>query len=84
MTPTQAQLLSLAGVLGLFAFVEWRVGRFSPRQATREDHRLDAAVILMFLTVTGSVALSANLLAGWLMPDMRGAVAHWPWWAMLI
>lgn len=84
MTPTQAQLLSLAGVLGLFAFVEWRLGRFSPRQATREDHRLDAAVILMFLTVTGSVALSANLLAGWLMPDMRGALAHWPWWAMLI
>ncbi|MDA0890950.1 MAG: sterol desaturase family protein [Proteobacteria bacterium] len=84
MTPTQAQLLSLASVLGVFAFLEWRLGRFSPPQATREDHRLDVAVIVMFLMVTAAVALTANLLASLWLPEWRGALADWPWWAMLL
>jgi sterol desaturase/sphingolipid hydroxylase (fatty acid hydroxylase superfamily) len=84
MTPTQVQLLSLASVLGVFAFLEWRLGRFSPPQATREDHRLDVAVIVMFLTVTAAVASTANLLGSIWMPEWRGALADWPWLGMLL
>lgn len=84
MEPQTVQMLAVATVFTAFALAELVRGHFFPAQATREDNRLDLAVTLIFpLISTGVLALSGALCA-WLMPEQRAALAHWPWWQMLL
>jgi hypothetical protein len=54
-----------------------------PREATREDNRLDIVITLTFPLTSGLVLLLANMLCEFVAPAARGALADWPWWAML-
>lgn len=77
------QVLAASSVFVAFACAElWR-GRFFPREATREDDRLDIVITLTFPLTSGLVLLLANMLCEFVAPAARGALADWPWWAML-
>ena len=83
-TPMQTvQLLAVGSVLLAFALAEWAAGRLFPREATREDNRLDLVVTLTFPLISGAVLAVSSALCAWAWPQHRGALAHWPWWGML-
>jgi len=81
--PMHGQLLVVVSIVAAFALIELLRGGFFPREATREDNRLDVAIIFMFPLVSGLVALVVQALCEWWMPQHRGALGHWPWWAMV-
>jgi sterol desaturase/sphingolipid hydroxylase (fatty acid hydroxylase superfamily) len=81
--PQTVQLLAVLSVLGVFALVELQAGRFFPREAHREDNRLDVVVTLLFPLISGAVLLVSAGLCAALMPGYRDALADWPWWQML-
>lgn len=78
------QLLAILGVLFSFGVVELVQGRFFAPEATREDNRLDIAVTLLFPLISGGVLAASTALCAWLLPEQRGALAHWPVWQMLL
>ena len=82
--PEHVQALVALTVLGGVALLEILRGRFRPPAATPEDNRLDLAVIVMFPLVASGVLFVSTALAGELIPAQRDALAHWPWWAMVI
>jgi sterol desaturase/sphingolipid hydroxylase (fatty acid hydroxylase superfamily) len=84
MQPQTAQALGIATVLAAFTLAELLQRRFFPREATREDNRLDLAVTLLFPILSLAVLAASTALCAWLLPDHRGAWAEWPWWQMLI
>lgn len=84
MQPQTVQILAAVSVLCAFALAEMLQGRFLPREATREDNRLDIAVTLLFPLISGLVLAASTALCAWLMPAQRDALAHWPWWQMLL
>ena len=81
--PPMVQLLAVLSVLGLFALAELLTGRFFPREAHREDDRLDAVVTVLFPLISGAVLLASTALCAVLLPGYRDALADWPWWQML-
>jgi len=81
--PVEVQLIVVLGLLSLFAMVELIRGGFFPREVDREDTKLDFAVLVMFPIVSGGVGLAAATLCSVLIPEYRGVLAHWPWWAMI-
>ena len=81
--PVEVQLIIVVGLLSLFALIELVRGGFFPPEADREDNRLDLAVLMMFPIVSGSVGLVAAALCNLLIPEYRGALTDWPWWAMI-
>ncbi len=83
MTAQQVQLTVIAAIFAAFALLEWRRHRLFPPEAGREDNRLDVAVLFMFPVVQASVLLAATALCERFIPESRGSLAHWPWWAML-
>jgi sterol desaturase/sphingolipid hydroxylase (fatty acid hydroxylase superfamily) len=83
MTAQQIQLVAIAAIFAAFTLLEWRRHRLFPREAGREDNRLDVAVLFMFPVVQASVLLAATALCERFIPESRGSLAHWPWWAML-
>jgi sterol desaturase/sphingolipid hydroxylase (fatty acid hydroxylase superfamily) len=83
MQPQTAQGLGVAAVFLAFALAELLQRRFFPREATREDNRLDLAVTLLFPMISLAVLAASTALCAWLMPLQRGAWAHWAWWQML-
>ena len=83
MTAQQVQLTVIAAIFAAFALLEWRRHRLFPREAGREDNRLDVAVLFMFPVVQAGVLLAATALCERFIPESRGSLAHWPWWAML-
>lgn len=82
--PQTVQLLAVSAVLLAFALAEIAAGHFFPREATREDNRLDIAVALMFPLVSGTVLTLSTALCAWLMPTQRDMLAHWPVWQMVV
>ena len=84
MTPLQFQSLVVVGILLFYALLELARGRFFTAAADREDNRLDVAVMMMFPLVSGGVSIAAVALCQLFMPEQAGALAHWPWWAMLL
>ena len=78
------QLVAILGVLSSFGMAELVQGRFFAPEATREDNRLDIAVTLLFPLISGGVLVASTALCAWLMPEQRGALAHWPVWQMLL
>lgn len=83
LSPVEAQVIVVLGLLGLFAVVELLRGGFFPPEASREDNRLDLAIMVTFPIVSGSVGLAAAALCSAYIPQYQGALAHWPWWAMI-
>jgi sterol desaturase/sphingolipid hydroxylase (fatty acid hydroxylase superfamily) len=81
--PQTVQLLAVLSVLAAFALAELLTGRFFPREAHREDDRLDVVVTVLFPLISGAVLLASTALSAALLPDHRGALADWPWWLML-
>ena len=78
------QFLVVLSIFGAFGIAELAQGKFFAPEATREDNRLDLVVTLVFPLISLSVLGGANLLCRWLMPAQRDALAHWPWWQMLL
>lgn len=78
------QALVAASVLLAFALAEYFRGEFFPRQASREDDRLDLVVTVTFPLTSGLVLLLANAACEFWIPHSRNALADWPWWAMLV
>ncbi len=77
------QVLSVSLVLLVFGLAEWAQGRFFPREATREDNRLDIAMTVLMPLIAGLVmTLSLAACQRWL-PGWQNAWANWPWWAMV-
>lgn len=83
MEPAELQVLGVFATLVSFGLVELVRGGFFPREATPQDDRLDIAIMFMFPAVYGGVGLVAFALCDWLIPQHQGALAHWPWWAMV-
>ena len=83
MDPQIFQSLALVALFGGFAAAEWVRGELRPRTASREDDRLDIAILLVFPLVFAGVLAASSALCAWLMPAQRDALAHWPWWAMV-
>lgn len=51
---------------------------------TKDDTKLELLMFLSLVVVTQPVIfLAMDKLCTWLMPAQRGALAHWPWWAMV-
>ena len=64
------QILAVSGVLLAFGIAEWLQGRFFPREATREDNRLDIAMTVLMPLIAGAVmtlslAACRRWLPGW-------------------
>jgi sterol desaturase/sphingolipid hydroxylase (fatty acid hydroxylase superfamily) len=78
------QMLAVFAVLAGFALAELALGRFFPRQAHREDNRLDLAVTCLFPVISGAVLAASGALCAWAMPGQRDALVHWAWWQMLL
>jgi sterol desaturase/sphingolipid hydroxylase (fatty acid hydroxylase superfamily) len=83
MTPQQVQITVVSLVFVGFALLEWRRRGLFPREAGREDNRLDVAVLFMVPVVQSGVLLAATALCNRFIPESQGSLAHWPWWAML-
>lgn len=78
------QMLVIFAVFGSFGLAEIVQGKFFPREANREDNRLDIAVTLLFPLISGAVLATSGALCAWLLPAQKGALAQWPVWQMLI
>jgi len=78
MDPQSVQTAVTASVLVSFIAMELARGRFFPRQASREDNRLDVAVTLLFPLISLGVLAASTGLASVLIPDYQGALADWP------
>jgi len=81
--PVKAQVIVVLGLLSLFAVIEFVRGGFFPREAGTEDNKLDIAILVMFPIVSGGVGLAAAALCSAFIPEYRGALVDWPWWAMV-
>lgn len=78
------QVLAAVCVMLAFALAEAAAGRLFPREATREDNRLDIAVTLLFPMISGAVLLLSQHLSGSLLPQWAGVLSDWPWWQALL
>lgn len=85
MNPSKVQnILVLCLILG-FATMEI-VSRLYHRKvsATSEDTKLELLMFLSLLAITQPLAiLVTSKLGAALFPEARGAIADWPWWAMV-
>ncbi len=83
---TQAQwfqALVISSVMTAFALAEWLTGRLFPREASREDNRLDLVAVFVLPGVTASVLLASSALCQWGAPEWKDALAGWSWWQMV-
>lgn len=78
------QIAIIVLVMCAFGLAEWAQGRLFPREATREDHRLDVAMTFLMPLTSGAVLSVSLMLCAWLWPEGQMAWADWPWWQMLI
>nr|CBA29370.1 hypothetical protein Csp_A11800 [Curvibacter putative symbiont of Hydra magnipapillata] len=63
--------------------MEWRSGRYKDFGATRDDTKLEAAMLLALLALLQpGIFFITGKLGAWLMPEQRNAWAHLPAWAM--
>lgn len=79
------QAVAVLILFAVFAAIEiWR-GRFFASEATREDKRLDAAVIVIFpVMIIPSIFFTSYWLGAHYFPEYQNALAQWPWWAMVV
>lgn len=85
MTAAQIQnLLVVVLILG-FASMEVISRRYKHHvHATANDTKLELFMFLSLLAITQPLAIFVTQKLGqWLAPEYQGALAHWPWWAMV-
>jgi len=85
MEPKAVQGLAVLALFAGFALIELYRRRFFSPTAGREDNRLDiAAAILLPLLIVPLILLATDTLGTRFYPEHRGALAHWPVWAMVL
>ncbi|MEY4977223.1 MAG: hypothetical protein RIQ97_2418 [Pseudomonadota bacterium] len=81
MQAVQLGLISL--IMAALALAEWRQGRLFPSEATREDDRLDLAIMLAMPAISALIMQTVLALCAHWAPQARNAWAHWSWWQLL-
>ena len=83
MSPIQG--VAVIALFAFFAAIElWR-GRFFAATATREDHRLDGVVFVVFpLVIVPGIFAITYAIGMRYFPAYQNALAHWPWWLMTL
>ncbi len=81
----QLQNILIITVMLGFALMEFVSRRYKATvHATSNDTKLELLMFVSLLAVTQPLALLlSGKLCAWLIPDMRGAWADLPWWAMV-
>lgn len=84
MNPPLQNLLIVIAMLG-FAGMEWASRRYKLTvHASADDTKLELFMFISLLAIAQPVALLVGgWLCAWLMPAQAGALADWPWWAMV-
>lgn len=85
MTAAQIQNLLVVGLIVGFASMEVISRRYKHHvHATANDTKLELFMFLSLLAITQPLAIFVTQKLGqWLAPEYQGALAHWPWWAMV-
>jgi sterol desaturase/sphingolipid hydroxylase (fatty acid hydroxylase superfamily) len=85
MNPSQIQNLLIVSMILGFAAMEFISRRYRDTvHATANDTRLELFMFLSLLVVTQPIAIMAtSKLGAWWVPQYKGALADWPWWAMV-
>ena len=83
MNASQIQNLLIVCLILGFAAMEVISRRYKHTvHATANDTRLELFMFLSLLAITQPLAiLMTGKLGDWLVPQYKGALAHWPWWA---
>lgn len=85
MEPKAVQGLAVLALFAGFGLIELYRRRFFSPMAGREDTRLDiAAAIFLPLFIVPLILLATDTLGQHFYPGQRGALAHWPVWAMVL
>ena len=85
MTASQIQTALLLLMLIGFAGMEFLTRRYQNTvHATANDTKLELFMFLSLLAITQPLAMVVTAqLGAWLAPGYQGALADWPWWAMV-
>ena len=85
MTDSQIQTALLLLMLIGFAGMEFLTRRYQNTvHATANDTKLELFMFLSLLAITQPLAMLVTAhLGAWLAPSYQGALADWPWWAMV-
>ena len=85
MNASQIQNLLIVSLILGFAAMEYLSRRYRDTvHATANDTKLELLMFLSLLAITQPLAiLTTSKLGAWLAPQYKGALADWPWWAMV-
>ncbi len=85
MTASQIQNLMILSILFGFGIMEYATRRYKNTvNATTDDTLLEVLMFVSLVAVTQPVAIFVTTKLGlWLAPNAQGAIASWPWWAMV-
>ena len=85
MNASQIQNILIVCLILGFALMEVVSYRYRDTvHATANDTKLELFMFLSLLAITQPLAiLVTNKLGNWLAPQYKGALADWPWWAMV-
>lgn len=85
MNASQIQNLLVVCLIAGFALMEVVTYRYRDTvSATANDTKLELFMFLSLLAITQPLAiLVTGKLGNWLVPQYKGALADWPWWAMV-
>ena len=85
MNASQIQNILVLGLIVGFATMEVVTHRYKNTvHATANDTKLELLMFLSLLAITQPLAIwVTNKLGHWLAPSYKGALADWPWWAMV-
>jgi sterol desaturase/sphingolipid hydroxylase (fatty acid hydroxylase superfamily) len=78
----QIQNVVLVAIIVIFALLEIRSGRHKEFHATADDTKLELFMFVALLAVSQPlIFFVTGKLCGLAIPEQRGALAEWPWWA---
>jgi sterol desaturase/sphingolipid hydroxylase (fatty acid hydroxylase superfamily) len=81
----QVQALVVGGLFLFFALFELGKNRFFQTNSSPEDRNLEITVFAVFPAILiPSINFATNQLMSELAPQWRDALAHWPWWLMIL
>jgi len=83
--PSQIQNILIVCLILGFALMEFVSHRYRDTvHATANDTKLELFMFLSLLAITQPLAiLVTGKLGQWLVPEYKGMLANWPWWAMV-
>jgi sterol desaturase/sphingolipid hydroxylase (fatty acid hydroxylase superfamily) len=85
MSASQLQNLLIVSFLIGYAGMEYFSGKYKDTvKASANDTKLELFMFISLLAITQPlVILVTGKLGAWLAPEYKGAMADWPWWAMV-